>query len=301
VTPVAKFLLDQKIAFGTAGLSVAVPTERSAARAVVHAALDADVRILDTAACYIPDHREIGHNEKLIADALRTWSGDAETVLVTTKGGTIRLTTTSDYGADLHDCGCRRCLIADCDNSLNALGVEQIALYQTHHFDPRIAVEDTMETLVYLQTSGKIGEIGLSNISVEQLERAVRIAPISSVQNRLNPSDLSSLEVVRKCDELGIAFMAYSPLGGLGGAARRLAARNDSFTSVAVRRGVSPQQVMLAWARALSRVVIPVVGARKVQTIRDSAHGVDLLLSDRDLTELNSAVFSAALSPEGRR
>jgi len=300
VTSVATFLLGQKIAFGTAGLSVAVPAERSAARAVVHAALDAGVRVLDTAACYIPDHREIGHNEKLIADALRTWSGDAETVLVTTKGGTTRLRTTSDYGADLHDCGCRRCLVADCDNSLGALGVEQIALYQLHHFDPRIAIEDTMATLCDLQTSGKIGQIGLSNVGLEQLEQAARLTPLTSVQNRLNPGDLSSLDVVRKCDELGIAFMAYSPLGGLGGAARRLAARSDAFTSVAARRDVSPQQVMLAWARALSRVVVPVVGARKVETIRDSAKGVELLLTDTEQAELNDAVFTASLVPAGR-
>lgn len=301
LTSVAHFLLGYKLAFGTAGLSVAVPAEPATARAVVHAALDVGVRVLDTAACYIPDHRAIGHNERLIADALRTWEGDSSTVLVTTKGVTTRFRTTPDYGADLQDCGCRRCLIADCDNSLEALDVEQIALYQAHHFDPRIPVEDTMDTLVHLQTVGKIGAIGLSNVSVEQLERAVRVAPISSVQNRLNPDDLASLDVLRRCDELDIAFLAYSPLGGLGGAARRLAARSTAFSSVAARRGVSPQQIMLAWVRALSRVVVPVVGARRAATIQDSAVGVDLILDAGEQAELNSAVFEASLAPAVQR
>jgi aryl-alcohol dehydrogenase-like predicted oxidoreductase len=295
--PVIGPLLGQRLAFGVAGLSVAVPAAPEDARVVVHAALDAGVRLLDTAACYIPDHRSVGHNERLVADALRTWDGARDAVLVSTKGGITRLTTT-EYAADLHTCGCRRCLLADCDASLRALEVEQIALYQLHAPDPRIPIEESVQTLADLQQHGKVRWIGLSNVSVDQLDRARAVAPIASVQNRLNPGDLTSLQVLRACEASGTAFLAYSPLGGLGGAARRLAARSKAFASIAAGRGTSTQSVMLAWARALSPVLTPVVGARRAETIRDSAHSAELYLTGKEFAALNAALLPAE-NPEG--
>ncbi|WP_063748401.1 aldo/keto reductase [Frankia sp. EAN1pec] len=284
-----ELLQGQRIGFGTAGLSVAVPAPRDVARSVVHAALDAGVRLLDTAASYIPDHQAVGHNEKVIADALSAWTGDRSSVIVSTKGGMIRATTI-DYSTDLATCGCRRCIISDCDTSLRALDVDQVALYQLHAPDPRTPIEESVRTMAELQQAGKIREIGLSNIGLDDLTRAESVTRIASVQNRLNPADLASLAVLRACEKSGILFLAYSPLGGLGGAARRLAARSEAFAGVAGAKGTSTQSVILAWERALSPVLVPVVGARRPETIRDSASFSTMRLTDEEVALLDAAV-----------
>jgi aryl-alcohol dehydrogenase-like predicted oxidoreductase len=177
---------------------------------VVHAALDAGETLIDTANVYCLDQNDIGHNERLIARALREWRGNRENVLVATKGGLVRPTGRWDRDARPEQ------LRQACDRSLKALGVEQIALYQLHAVDPAVPLEESLGAMVDLQKAGKIRAIGLSNVSVEEIKRGERVTTISTVQNRLNPFFREAIRegVIDYCATRGIGFLAYSPTGG---------------------------------------------------------------------------------------
>ncbi|MGH7527081.1 MAG: aldo/keto reductase, partial [Gemmatimonadales bacterium] len=186
-------------AVGYGGMHLSIqdrPPEEQGLR-VLRAALDAGVTLIDTADAYCLDQSEIGHNERLIAAALRSWSGNPEEVVVATKGGLVRPAGRWENAASPQQ------LRAACDRSLRALGVEQIALYQLHAPDPRVPFTDSVGALAELRSQGKIRWIGLSNVSLSQIRQAEAIAPVTTVQNRLNPFFREALEggVVRYCTE----------------------------------------------------------------------------------------------------
>jgi aryl-alcohol dehydrogenase-like predicted oxidoreductase len=247
----------------------------------VHAALDAGVTLIDTADAYCLTSDEVGHNERLIAEAVASWGGDRDAVLIATKGGHTRPPDDS-WAQD----GSPAYLRAACEASLKALGVDAIDLYQYHRPDPEVPYEDSVGALEELRQEGKIRLVGISNANPDQIRLAASITPLAAVQNELSPRFRSSLPELELCTELGIAFLPWSPLGGIGKASD-LGAAHAAFGDIAQERGVSPQQVCLAWLLALSPVCIPIPGSSRPESIRDSAAAVDLQLTADELATLS--------------
>jgi len=269
--------------------SMAFATREAANRAerTIHAALDAGITLIDTADAYTPDAADMGFNERQVASALASYPGDTSGVLVATKGGHTR-TPGGGWGLD----GRPEYLRAACDASLKALGVEAIGLYQHHRPDPKVPYADTVGALAELRDAGKIRLVGLSNANVELIEIARSILGpdgLASVQNELSPNYRDDLpEIVPHCAANGIAYLPWSPLGGIS-AAGGLGAAHPMFAEVAAERGVSPQQVCLAWLLAQAPVVIPIPGASRPESIINSAGAAVLELTPEELTRLNGS------------
>lgn len=258
------------------------PDEERSIR-TIHAALDAGITLIDTADAYHWHADEVGHNESLIARALASYGGDTSGVLVATKGGHVR----PGDGSWTID-GSPSHIKAACEASLKRLGVEAIGLYQHHRPDPRVPYAESIGALKELVDAGKVRMAGISNANPDQIREAHRILGdrLVSVQNQYSPAFRSSEPELWLCTELGLAFLPWSPLGGIG-RARELGDRFAPFAEVAAARGVSPQQVCLAWMLARSPVVIPIPGASRPETIRDSAAAADLVLDADELARLD--------------
>jgi aryl-alcohol dehydrogenase-like predicted oxidoreductase len=274
-------------AIGLGGMPLSIegrPDDRGRGVATIHAALDAGITLIDTADAYHLHADEVGHNEVLIAQALATYGGDTTDVLVATKGGHLR----PGDGSWTLD-GSPQHLREACDASLKRLGVDAIGLYQFHRPDPKVDYADSVGVLVELLDAGKIRMAGISNATVDQIRQAQEIlgGRLVSVQNQFSPRFRSSEVELRLCDEMGLAFLPWSPLGGSSNAGD-LGSRHAAFAEVAERHGVSPQQVTLAWMLALSPVVIPIPGSTRPATIRDSAAAVDLELSAEEVEALSA-------------
>lgn len=281
------------IGLGVMPLSIEGRPDDARALATVHAALDAGVTLLDTADSYHLPGAEPGHNELLVARALAAYGGDTDAVLVATKGGRGR---PADGSWTVN--GDPRHLRAAAEASLRRLGVEAIGLYQLHKPDPAVPFEDSVGALRELLDAGKIRLAGISNTDVDQIRAAHRILGdrLVSVQNRYSPAVPDSAAELGLCAELGLTFLPWSPLGGisrssLDGLSRAAdEPRFDAFRAVAAARGVSPQQVCLAWLMARSPAVVPIPGASRPETIRDSAAAAELVLDAAELARLNGAV-----------
>lgn len=251
--------------------------------ATIHAALDAGITFIDTADAYHLHADEVGHNESLIAQALDSWGGDASEVLVATKGGHLR---PGDGTWTLN--GRRDYLRQACEASLKRLGVDAIGLYQFHRPDPTVPYEESIGALRELHDEGKIRMAGISNADPDRIRIAHEILGerLVSVQNEFSPAFRSSEPELVLCDRLGLAFLPWSPLGGIK-RAPELGTSHAPFHSVARQLGVSPHRVCLAWMLAKSPVVIPIPGASRPDTIRDSAAAADLTLTPEQLAELD--------------
>jgi aryl-alcohol dehydrogenase-like predicted oxidoreductase len=258
------------------------PDERQAV-ATVHAALDAGITLIDTADAYSLDSGDFGHNESLIAGAIASHGGDTSDVLIATKGGHAR---TADGGWPLN--GSPAYLKRACEASLKRLGVEAIGLYQFHRPDPGVPIADSVGALRDLLDEGKIRHAGVSNFSPAQIKQANEIlgGRLAAVQNQFSPAFRSSEPELRLCHELDIAFLPWSPLGGIGKAGD-LGSRYSAFAEIGAARGMSPQRVCLAWMLAKSPVVIPIPGSSRSASIRDSAEAADLELTDEELHRLD--------------
>jgi aryl-alcohol dehydrogenase-like predicted oxidoreductase len=255
------------------------PEDEGQAIRTIHAALDAGETLIDTADVYCLDDSDIGHNERLIAKALK---GRSQQAIVATKGGLRR-----PGGAWTRDASPAH-LTAACDASLAALGVEAIDLYQLHAPDPAVPFAESLGAIARLREAGKVKLVGLSNVTVAEISAARDIVPISTVQNRWNPKDRSPEKdgVLAACARRGIAFLPYSPFGGPTGA-KVIAA--GKLTSLAKRRGVSPHRLVLAWMLAKNPAVIPIPGARRVESVQDSAAASDMVLTADDLRQIEAA------------
>ncbi len=261
---------------------------REDAIATVHAALDAGVTLIDTADIYAPSWDSMGHNEQIVRDALNSWEGDTSSILVTTKGGITRGEGES-WGRD----GSLGYLRAAAQRSLVNLGVDVIDLYQYHRPDRWMVYGEIMENLKTLQAEGLIRRIGISNASVEEIEIARQVlgeGNLTSVQNEFSPRHPGSYDELRYCEEHGVAFLPWSPLGGTGGRGRSIGERFGVFREIGDVHGASPQQVVLAWELSLSPVIIPIPGARRPESIADSARASDLQLNEDELDRCDAAV-----------
>jgi aryl-alcohol dehydrogenase-like predicted oxidoreductase len=259
-------------------LSSRPPEERSVR--TIHAAIDAGVNLIDTADAYAWDENDVGHNERLIARAL---NGHRDGVLIATKGGHTR------RGEAWELDGSREHLRAACEASLRALDTDVIDLYQYHRPDPKVPYEESIGALKELQDEGKVRWVGVSNASIEQIEQACSIVDVVSVQNQLSLEFTSPLAKgeVALCEERGIAFLPWSPLGGIS-SAPDAAGEHDAVRRAADAHGVSPQRVALAWLLSLSPAIIPIPGASRPESIQDSVGALDLELTADELQAIGA-------------
>jgi aryl-alcohol dehydrogenase-like predicted oxidoreductase len=271
-------------AIGLGGMPMSIEGRPDEARSIrtIHAALDAGVTLIDTADAYHLDPTDVGHNEILIAKALRLAGASPDEVLVATKGGHRRPGDGSWYTQ-----GGAAYLKTACEASLQRLDVEAIGLYQFHRPDPATPYEESVGAIRDLLDEGKILMAGISNANPDQIRFAQEIlgGRMVSVQNQFSPAFRSSEPELELCDELGLAFLPWSPLGGIGRAERLRGA--STFAEVAAAHGVSPQQVALAWELAKSPVVIPIPGASRPESIVDSVQAAELVLSPEELARLD--------------
>jgi len=279
---------NRMIGLGCMRLSTVEPRDPMRAIAVIHAALDAGVTLLDTADAYCLNDSETGHNERLIAQALKSWHGDVGNIAITTKGGLVR-----PGGRWIPD-GRAKHLQSACEASLRALDVEAIDLYQLHAIDSRVPLDTSIRVLASLQQAGLIRRIGLSNVTVSQIKSAQKIVDIASVQASLSVLDDESLRngVGEYCRDQGIQLIAYRPLGG-----SRIArvARDPVLMQIAARHDATPHEVALAWLLALAPNIVPIPGATREATARSIGRALTLELTDGDHAELDGR-FTAGRS-----
>ena len=273
------------IGLGAMPMSIEGRPDEERSIATVHAALDAGITLIDTADAYHLHADDVGHNEELVARALRSWGGDPSQVLVATKGGHLR----PGDGSWTKD-GRPEHLKEAAKASAKRLGVEAVGLYQFHRPDPDVPYAESVGALRDLLDEGVIQMAGISNADVAQIDEANEVlgGRLVSVQNQFSPGFRSSLGELQHCARLGIAFLPWSPLGGIGGAAD-LGSEHAAFQRVADAHGVSVQQVALAWELALAPVVIPIPGASRPRSTTDSARAAELVLSADEVSTLSEA------------
>ena len=277
-------------------MRLSTESDRDDARAIelLQTAFDSGVTFLDTADAYCLDDSETGHNERLIARALRSWNGDRTRIIVATKGGLTR-----PGGAWVAN-GRARHLRAACEASLRALGVERIALYQLHAPDPRTPLATSVRSLASLKDEGLVERIGLCNVTVGQIEEASRIAEISAVQVELSVwRDENVLNgVVPYCSTHGIQVIAYRPLGGSRRVRRTLS--DPVLTDIARRHGATAAAIALAWLADLSETIITIPGPTRVETLRSIVRANEIQLTDDERSRLAEAFpFGQTLRARG--
>jgi pyridoxine 4-dehydrogenase len=247
------------------------PADHDEAIAVLRRAVELGVNLIDTADSYGPHV-----SEELIAEALYPYPDD---LLIATKGGLVR-TGPNRWPRD----GRPEHLREACEGSLRRLRLDAIELYQHHSPDKKVPYERSIAALKDLQDEGKIRHIGVSNVSVEQLETAREIVEVVSVQNRFNLTDRHSQDVLERCEELGIAFFPWAPL-----AAGELAEPGGPVARIASQHEASPGQVALAWLLARSAVIVPIPGTSTVEHLEDNLGAAELQLTAEELAELEGA------------
>jgi aryl-alcohol dehydrogenase-like predicted oxidoreductase len=274
-------------AIGLGGMPMSIEGRPDETRSIatIHAAVDGGVTLIDTADAYHLHSTDIGHNEDLVARALRSYGDAAADVLVATKGGHLR---PGDGSWTLN--GRPEYLKEAARASARRLGVEAIGLYQFHRPDPEVPYADSIGALGELLDEGVIAMAGISNATVHQIDEANAVlgGRLVSVQNQFSPAFRSSMAELNHCADLGIAFLPWSPLGGIARAAD-VGETHSVFQNVADAHGVSPQQIALAWELALADVVIPIPGASRPASVQDSVQAATVELSTDELAALSAA------------
>jgi len=243
------------------------PKDRANALRVLRRAVELGVQLIDTAESYGPRTDEV-----LIAEALHPYP---KGLVIATKGGLAR------PSPGRWDADCRpEKLKRDLAGSLKRLKLERIDLYQLHTVDPKVPLEDSVGALADMQREGKIRHIGLSNVTVKQLERARKIVPVVSVQNRYSVGDRASEDVLLHCETQGIAFLPWYPLGD-GAALRR-----SKVISVAAKIGATPAQLAIAWLLRKSPVMLPIPGTGNLAHLEENMAAAKLKLGDEDFRSL---------------
>ncbi len=245
------------------------PPDQDAARALLRRAVEAGVNFIDTADSYGPEV-----SERLIGEALRPYP---QGLVIGTKGGQVR-PGPNRWVPDGRPWHLREAL----EGSLRRLGLDTIDLYQFHRPDPKVPFEESMGEIVRFKAEGKVRLIGLSNVSVEQLEAAQGLTPIASVQNRFNLGDRSSDAVLEAVERQGIAFLPWAPLGGTSGST------GAALEEVAKAHGATVNQTVLAWLLSLSPVMLPIPGTGSLEHLEENLRAASLHLGDLDLAKLST-------------
>ena len=244
------------------------PDDRENALAVLRRALDLGVNLIDTSDAYGPEI-----NELQVAEALHPYP---DGLVIATKGGLLR-----NEGGDWIPDGRPEHLRAACEASLRRLRVDRIDLYQLHSVDGRVPIEESVGELARLRAEGKIRHVGLSNVSIEELERAREVVPIVSVQNRFNLADRHSERVLEACERHGLAFLPWFPL-----AVGNLAQPGGRLDELARRHEATPAQVALAWLLRRSSVVLPIPGTASLDHLAENVAAERIRLRGEDFAEL---------------
>ena len=270
-------LTVEPIGLGGMPLSIQNRPDERTALAVVEAFVAGGGDHIDTASSYCLDDNDFGHNERLIAKALRN-VGRTD-VVVATKGGLTR--PNGRWEVDCSPQWLRHC----CEQSVETLGAP-IPLYYLHTVDPAVPLEESLGELVRLREEGKIRAIGLSNVNARHLDDALRLTPIAAVQNRCNVLDARDFDsgLVERCRELGVAYVPYSPVGGHSG--HRRLDQYPALARVAAKHGTTPYVIALAWLLAQGPHIVPIPGASKVTSIESSLTAPRVRLDAEDLAAL---------------
>ena len=247
------------------------PADRAEAVRVLRKAGELGINFIDTADSYGPEV-----SEKIIAEALHPYPAD---LVIATKGGFDRTGPNKwvENGRPEH-------LRSACEGSLRRLRLEQIALYQLHRIDPKVPAEEQLGTLKELQAEGKIKHIGLSEVSVQQIQHAQTIVPIVSVQNRYSLTDRGSEAVLQYCEQQKLGFIPWFPL-----AAGKLSGGESPIGRVAAKLKVTPSEVALAWLLARSPVMLPIPGTSSVKHLEENVAAAGLKIDKEKMEELNQA------------
>jgi len=260
------------VGLGTAFMSIADERDDALSVRTIHAAIDNGATLIDTAHAYTTLD-ESSHAERLVREALVT-SSWRDRVLIATKGGHWRAGH-AEFPVD----GRPETLRAHLDESLRTLGVDIIDLYQLHHPDPLVPIEESVGALAQFRTAGLVRMIGVSNFDREQVDRALTVTAIDSVQNHFSPFRTDDLPLIDFLAERGITYLSHSPFGGALSSGR-LAEALPETDRISRELGCSLHRLILAWHLSVSDAVIPVVGARRPSSIIDSCGAGDLVVSE---------------------
>ena len=247
----------------------------------LHEAMAKGVKLFDTADIYAPSWNTFGHNEELLAEAVRTFNGDASNLIIATKGGITRgpnetwgRNASIDY------------LLRAVEASAGRLNLSSIPLWQHHRLDPNMPFEQQLENLANLKQRGLIQKIGVSNYSAKQLTRAIEvIGDIATVQNQLNPAYRQELDVLQVCEANNITYLPWSPTKG--------ARENDAqsiIKTIAAEKNASTYAVAIAWLRSLSSQLVPIPGVTRIESVNDALSALNLELTAEDLTRINEGL-----------
>ena len=265
--------------------------------AVIHAALDAGITLLDTADIYAPSWNTMGHNEVLVGKAFHSWNGSAEQkakVVLTTKAGITREKDGTMFGISGRNAS-KHYLFRAVEASAYKMGLSKIPLWQHHRTDPSLSYEEQFENVMTLKEHGYVQEIGLSNVNAEMLRHAIKAGGtpdqggIISVQNEYSPNYHHWAEVIDICTEYGIAFLPWSPLGGGRNFKRLGSGEIGAFKAMADSKGISPYALTIAWHLAKFPTSIPIPGASKATSILDSLVGTTISLTAAEIAELDAS------------
>jgi len=264
---------------------------------VIHAALDAGVQLLDTADIYAPAWNAMGHNERLVGEAFRSWNGSAEKkakVVIATKGGITRAKGEDWWGVPGRNAS-KHYLYRAVEASAAKMGLSTIPLWQHHRLDTSITFEEQFENVLSLKEHGYVQHIGLSNVNAEQLRKAIEIGGtpseggIVSVQNEFSPRYRLWADVIDICTEYGIAYLPWSPLGGGSNFQKIATGEFGAFDRIAEEKGVSAYALTIAWHLNQFPTSIPIPGASRAESILDSLSGAAITLSSEEIAELNAS------------
>ena len=247
------------------------PDDPEEAKRLLRRVVERGVNLIDTADSYGPEV-----SENLIADELHPYP---DGLVIATKGG-LRRTGPGQWPRDARPERLKEC----CEASLRRLKLDRIDLYQLHSPDPKVPYEDSVGALKELQGEGKIRHIGISNVSVDELEQARGIVEVVTVQNRFNLEDRDSEDVLERCDELGIGFIPWFPL-----AVGRLAESGGPLERIAGEHDATPAQVALAWLLARSEVMLPIPGTSSIEHFEENLAAADIELSTEQVAAIGSA------------
>jgi pyridoxine 4-dehydrogenase len=252
------------------------PADRAEAIRVLRRAVELGINFIDTADSYGPNV-----SEEIIAGALHPYPAG---LVIATKGGFMRPGPNKwvENGKPEH-------LRSACEGSLRRLRLERIDLYQLHRIDQKVPAEDQLGTLKDLQSQGKIKHIGLSEVSVRQIEHARAIVPIVSVQNRYSVTDRGSEDVLKYCEKEKMGFIPWFPL-----AAGRVSGSASPISRIATQWGATPSQVALAWLLARSPVMLPIPGTSKVKHLEENVAAAELKVDAKKLQELDRMAAGAS-------
>ncbi len=264
-----------RLGFGTMQLTGSgvwgPPDDHDGAIAVLRRAVEMGVDLLDTADSYGPDVAE-----ELVKEALHPYP---EGLRIATKAGFLR-----PGPGEWEECGRPDHLRRQCEGSLRRLGVERIDLFQLHRVDPQVPADDQFGVLKELRDEGKVAEVGLSEVGVDQVEAARRIVPVVSVQNQYNIALRGADDVVDHCEGQGIAFIPWFPLGS-----GKLSRPGGPIDEVAGQLGATVSQVCLAWLLRRSPVMVPIPGTSSVSHLEENCAAAGLTLTDDQYQTLTDA------------